>query len=56
MFKFLAASFLNKKGFETLTSVVSKPVEIEVHTVPHFQAPVNCKVGYKGLEDPGIFT
>ena len=31
------------------------PFEIEVHTVPHFKAPVNCKKGWEGLEDVRIF-
>ena len=31
------------------------PVEVEVHTVPHFKAPVNGKVEPRGLEHGGIF-
>ena len=36
-------------------ALFSTPVEIEVHTVCHFKAPVNCKKGWKGLEDVRIF-
>ena len=32
------------------------PVEIKVHTVPHFKAPVNAKVEPWGLEGDGMFT
>ena len=32
------------------------PVEIEVHTLPHFKAPVNSKVEPWGLDGAGIFT
>ena len=32
------------------------PIEIEVHTVPHFKAPVNVKVELRGLECSGPFT
>ena len=32
------------------------PVEIEVHTVPHFKATINTKVEPEGLESDGIFT
>ena len=28
-----------------LYSLVSMPIEIEVHTVPHFKAPFNSKAG-----------
>ena len=31
------------------------PVEVEVHTVPHFKAPVNAKVELWGLECGGTF-
>ena len=31
------------------------PVEVEVHTVPHFEAPVNAKVELWGLECGGTF-
>ena len=36
-------------------SVISKLVEVEVHTVPHFKAPVNGKVEPRGPEHGGIF-
>ena len=36
--------------------VVSMPVEIEVHAVPHFKALVNDKKGCQGLKGAGIFT
>ena len=29
-------------------------VKIEVHTVPHFKAPVNCKVESRGPEHGGF--
>ena len=31
------------------------PVEVELHTVPHFNAPVNAKVGPGGLKCGGTF-
>ena len=31
------------------------PVEIEVHTVSHFKAPVNCRKKCEWLKDAGIF-
>ena len=31
------------------------PVEEDVHTVPHFEAPVNAKVGPEGLKCGGTF-
>ena len=31
------------------------PIEIEIHTVPHFKAPVNSKLDPKGKEHGGIF-
>ena len=31
------------------------PVEVEVHTVPHFKAPVNVKVEPRGPEHGDIF-
>ena len=31
------------------------PVEIEVHTVPHFKVPINAKVEPEGLECHCIF-
>ena len=31
------------------------PVEIEVHTVPHFKVITNAKVEPEGLESNGIF-
>ena len=31
------------------------PVEVEVHTVPHFKATINAKVEPEGLECDGIF-
>ena len=31
------------------------PVEIEVHTVPHFKSAVDGKVGCEGLEDATVF-
>ena len=31
------------------------PVEVEVHTVPHFKAPFNAKVELWGLECGGTF-
>ena len=31
------------------------PVEVEVHTVPQFKAPVNSKVGPRQLECDGSF-
>ena len=31
------------------------PVEVELHTVPHFKAPVNAKVELRGLECGGTF-
>ena len=30
-------------------------VEVEVHTVPHFKAPVNSKVESRQLECGGVF-
>ena len=32
------------------------PVEVEVHTVPHFKAPVNGRVGLWWLEYDGNFS
>ena len=37
-------------------SVIPEPVEIEVHTVPNFKAPINAKVELRGLECGGIFS
>ena len=34
--------------------MIPVPVEVEVHTVPHFKAPVNGKVEPRGQEDGGI--
>ena len=34
--------------------MIPVPVEVEVHTVPHFKAPVNCKVEPRGPEHGGI--
>ena len=31
------------------------PFEEEVHTIPHFKAPVNAKVGPGGLKCGGTF-
>ena len=31
------------------------PVEIEVHTVPHFEATIDAKVEQEGLECNGIY-
>ena len=35
--------------------LISMPIEIEVHTVPHFKARVNCKVEWWGQEHAGTF-
>ena len=35
--------------------IIPVPVEVEVHTVPHFKAPVNGKVDPRGPEHGGIF-
>ena len=32
------------------------PAKIEVHTVPHFKAPINAKVDHEGLECGSTFT
>ena len=32
------------------------PVEVEVHTIPHFKVPMNGKVGPGRLECGGTFT
>ena len=32
------------------------PVEVKVHTLPHFKAPVNATVGLGGLKYGGTFT
>ena len=36
--------------------IIPVPVEVEVYTLPHFKAPVNCKVEPRGPEHGGIFT
>ena len=38
-----------------LATLVPMSFEIEVHTVPHFKAPVNAKVGPRGLKSFGTF-
>ena len=38
-----------------LPFIIPVPFELEVHTVPHFKAPVNCKVEPRGPEHGGIF-
>ena len=35
--------------------MIPVPVEVEVHTVPHFKAPVNSKLEPQGPEHGGIF-
>ena len=35
-------------NFQLRPCVVSMPIELEVHTVPHFKAPVNSKEVAKG--------
>ena len=39
-----------------LSFIIPVPIEVEVHTVPHFKAPVNAKVGPGGLKCGGTFT
>ena len=46
---------LTRNARSTLTFHVPAPVEAEVHTVPHFKAPVNAKVGLGGLKCGGTF-
>ena len=41
-------------NFETL--LVSLPIEIEVHTLPHFKAPVNGKVELYLLDHAATFS
>ena len=43
-------------SFQIWLFLVSVPVEEEAHTVPHFKAPVNCKVEGRGQEHAGTFT
>ena len=42
-------------NFQIEPFVVSMPIEIEVHTVPHFKAQVNGKEEWWGHEHAGTF-
>ena len=35
-------------------NLIPVPVEVEIHTVPHFKAPVNNKLEPRGPEHGGI--
>ena len=45
---------LKFQGFN-LTFIIPVPVEVKLHTVPHFKAPINGKVEPRRPEHGGIF-
>ena len=36
--------------------IISMPLEVEGHTVPHWKAPVSCKLVSRGLSNGSIFS
>ena len=42
-------------SFQLQPSIIPVPVEIEIHTVPHFKATINTKVEPEQLGCDGIF-
>ena len=51
--KLKQSNYLMKNPRSNFT--IHVPVEVEVHTVPHFKAAVNAKVGPRGLKCGSTF-